>query len=102
MLQIRPPHRFDCNKLTSILLWGCRGTDVWSKYPHAEETMGRKFVDCRQIPSDVKCTLALVADTEDEVLEAAVLHAVTVHHHQDTPELREQLRGVIKDGAPSA
>jgi predicted small metal-binding protein len=102
MVRAGPERGFDCNRLTSILLCGGLGTVVWSKHPQAEETMGRKFVDCRQIPSDVKCTLALVADTEDEVLEAAVLHAVTVHQHQDTPELREQLRGVIKDGSPSA
>jgi len=63
--------------------------------------MGRKFVDCRLTPSEVKCSLTLIADSEGEVLEAAVQHAVAVHHHQDTPELREQLRNAIKDGAPS-
>jgi predicted small metal-binding protein len=77
-------------------------TTVWPKHPGTEEAMGRKFVDCREFPSEVKCTLALVADTEDEVLEAAVLHAVNVHKHQDTPELREEIRGVIRDGSPAA
>lgn len=64
--------------------------------------MGRKFIDCREMPSEVKCSLALVADTENEVLEAAVTHAVTVHHHQDTPELRSQIRSAIHDGSPPA
>lgn len=64
--------------------------------------MGRKFIDCREIPSDVKCSLALVADTENELVEAAVLHAVNVHHHQDTPELRNQIRSAIREGSPPA
>jgi predicted small metal-binding protein len=63
--------------------------------------MGRKFIDCRAFPSEMNCSLALSADTEAELLEAAVQHAVAVHGHQDTPELREQLKGLFKDGMPS-
>jgi predicted small metal-binding protein len=48
--------------------------------------MGRKFIDCREYPSEMNCTLALSADTEDELLEAAVQHAITVHGHEDTPD----------------
>ena len=62
--------------------------------------MGRKYVDCREVPSEKNCTVAIVADTESEVLEAAVQHAVAVHGHQDTPELRNHLRSAIKDGSP--
>jgi predicted small metal-binding protein len=62
--------------------------------------MGRKFIDCREMPSEMNCTIAIMADTEDEVLEAAVQHAVAVHKHQDTPELRDQIRRMIKDVAP--
>jgi predicted small metal-binding protein len=62
--------------------------------------MGRKFIDCREMPSETNCTIAVMADTEDEVLEAAVQHAVAVHKHQDTPELRDQIRRMIKDGVP--
>jgi predicted small metal-binding protein len=62
--------------------------------------MGRKFIDCREMPSEMNCTIAVMADTEDEVLEAAVQHAVAVHKHQDTPELRDQIRRMIKDGVP--
>jgi len=62
--------------------------------------MGRKFVDCRAFPSEMKCSIAISADSESELLEAAVQHAVAVHGHKDTPELRGQLRGIIKDGMP--
>jgi predicted small metal-binding protein len=62
--------------------------------------MGRKFIDCRQFPSEMNCTVALSADSESELLEAAVQHAVAVHGHQDTPELRNMIRGAMKDGTP--
>jgi predicted small metal-binding protein len=64
--------------------------------------MGRKYIDCREYPSEANCTVALSADSEDELLEAAVQHAVAVHQHQDTPELRAQLKTLFKDGAPPA
>jgi predicted small metal-binding protein len=63
--------------------------------------MGRKFIDCRTMPSEMNCTVAIIADTEAEVLEAAVQHAVAVHKHQDTPQLRDQIRLSIRDGMPS-
>jgi predicted small metal-binding protein len=66
-----------------------------------EETMARKHIDCREYPSEMNCTLALVADSEKELLEAAVQHAVAVHKHQDTPEFRAQLRKMFKEGNPS-
>jgi len=31
------------------------------------------------------------------VLEAAVQHAVAVHGHENTPELREQIKQILKD-----
>lgn len=65
-----------------------------------EDVMGRKFIDCREFPSEMNCSVAIMADTEGELLEAAVQHAVAVHGHQDTPELRDQISGVIKDGMP--
>ncbi len=58
--------------------------------------MARKFIECREYPSDSKCTLA-IAGEEDEVVRAAALHAADVHGHKDTPELREQLRKMLKD-----
>ena len=61
--------------------------------------MTRKYIDCRAYPSEMKCTVALSADSEQELLEAAVQHAVAVHRHSDTPELRKQLKSMFKDGA---
>ena len=56
----------------------------------------RKVVDCRLYPSEVGCTLR-IEGTEEEVLEAATLHAVTTHGHTNSPELREQLRTLLRD-----
>jgi predicted small metal-binding protein len=66
-----------------------------------EAAMGRKFIDCRAFPSEMNCSITIIADTEAELLDAAVQHAVAVHGHQDTPELRSKLRGAIQDGMPS-
>ncbi len=60
----------------------------------------RKYVDCRDYPSVQNCTIALSADSEQELLEAAVQHAVSVHQHQDSPELRTSLRSAMKEGNP--
>lgn len=62
--------------------------------------MVRKFIDCREFPSESNCSVAIAADTDQELLEAAVQHAVTVHQHEDTPELRQQLQQLFKEGTP--
>ena len=64
--------------------------------------MARKYVDCRQFPSETKCTVTISADSEKELMEIAVQHAVAVHGHKDTPEFREQLKQAIKKGMPPA
>jgi predicted small metal-binding protein len=64
--------------------------------------MPRKYIDCRDYPSEMNCTVALCADSDDELLEAAVQHAVSVHKHKDSPEFRQQLRGLFKTGTPPA
>lgn len=56
----------------------------------------RKVVDCRLHPSDKGCTLS-IEGTEEEVLDAATDHAITVHGHTNSPELREQIRLIMKD-----
>lgn len=61
-----------------------------------EADVGRMFVDCRDYPSEMNCTVAISADTKEELLEAAVHHAVAVHRHQDSPELRHELAKMIK------
>jgi predicted small metal-binding protein len=66
-----------------------------------EDKMQRKFIDCRTVrSSDSNCTVAISADTETELLEAAVQHAIAVHGHNDSPELRDMIRGAMKDGTP--
>ena len=62
--------------------------------------MARKYLDCRDYPSENNCTVAISADSDQELLQLAVQHAVKSHGHQDTPEFREQLRGMIKTGVP--
>ena len=64
--------------------------------------MARKYIDCREIPSDSKCTVTISADSEKELMDVAVQHAVEQHGHKDTPEFRQQLTGAIKTGAPPA
>ncbi|AEW95298.1 MULTISPECIES: DUF1059 domain-containing protein [Streptomycetaceae] len=58
----------------------------------------RKVIDCRDHPSAINCTLT-IAGEEEEVVRAAVQHAVSVHGHADTAELREQLRAALKNEA---
>lgn len=62
--------------------------------------MSRKFIDCREFPSDTNCSVAIAADSEQELMEAAVQHAVSVHKHEDTEEFRQQLRQLFKEGTP--
>jgi len=63
--------------------------------------MARKYIDCRDYPEAAKtCTLAISADNEDELLDAAVQHGMAVHGYEDTEELRDQLRATIKEGEP--
>jgi predicted small metal-binding protein len=58
--------------------------------------MTRLFVDCRDYPSEKNCTVAISADSKEELVDAAVQHAVAVHGHDDTPELRQELAKMIK------
>ncbi len=69
--------------------------------PATEVAMPRKYMDCREYPSEMNCTVAISADSDDELIEAAVQHAVASHGHTDTPELRAQLRQLIKTGMPA-
>jgi predicted small metal-binding protein len=54
------------------------------------------FVDCRDYPSEMNCTVAISADTKEELVDAAVQHAVAVLGHHDSPQLRQELAKMIK------
>ena len=58
----------------------------------------RKSIDCREYPSENNCSLR-ISGTENEVLDAAVQHAVSAHGHEKSPELREQLKSMLKDSS---
>jgi hypothetical protein len=62
--------------------------------------MARKMIDCRRIPSERNCTLTIAGEEED-VLDAAVLHATDKHGHENTAELRDELRSVLVDAEPA-
>ncbi len=56
----------------------------------------RVFVDCRDYPSVKNCSLK-IAGTEQEVLDVAVQHAITAHGHENTPELRNEIKASLKE-----
>ncbi|WP_399093564.1 DUF1059 domain-containing protein [Streptomyces sp. BBFR2] len=59
----------------------------------------RKVIDCRDYPSESRCTLTISGE-EEEVVRAASEHAVSVHGHAPGPELREQIRAALKNEIP--
>ncbi|WP_030413076.1 DUF1059 domain-containing protein [Streptomyces sp. NRRL S-1448] len=59
----------------------------------------RKKIDCRDYPSEMNCSL-VIAGEEEEVVRAATEHAISVHGHTDSPELREQIRESLKNEMP--
>ncbi|MBV9341059.1 MAG: DUF1059 domain-containing protein [Acidobacteria bacterium] len=56
----------------------------------------RKLIDCRRFPAEKPCSI-VIAGTEEDVLDLAVMHATSRHGHADTPELREQIRSMMQD-----
>jgi len=56
----------------------------------------RKVIDCRWFPSDSKCSLA-ISGSEEEVIKAATEHAVSTHGEKNTPELKQEIRKMLKD-----
>jgi predicted small metal-binding protein len=64
--------------------------------------MERKYIDCRDFPSDIKCSITIAADSEKELMDVAIQHAVQQHGHKDTPEFRQQLKEAVHTGAPPA
>jgi len=56
----------------------------------------RKSIDCRDYPSEKNCSLK-ISGTQQEVLDAAVQHAVSAHGHENSLELRNQINSMLKD-----
>jgi predicted small metal-binding protein len=57
--------------------------------------MARKMADCRRFESESNCSLTIIGE-EEEVVRAAAEHAASVHGHEDTPEMRDQVRGMLE------
>ena len=60
------------------------------------QTETRKYIDCREFPSESNCSLA-ISGTEAEVLKAASEHAVSSHGHKAGPELEDALRSSLRN-----
>lgn len=63
--------------------------------------MSRYNIDCRDYPSDKNCSVAISADTKEELLDAAIQHGVKVHGYSDTPEFRDEMMKMFKEVSPS-
>lgn len=57
--------------------------------------MNRVMADCRRFESESNCQLTIIGPADD-VVDAAVQHAVASHGHEDTPEMRERLRAMLE------
>jgi predicted small metal-binding protein len=58
--------------------------------------MARMMIDCRDMPSDSNCTLAIAGDDVEDLLDAAAQHAISKHGHVEGSELREGIRSGLK------
>ena len=56
----------------------------------------QKSIDCRDYPSEKDGSLK-ISGTEDEVLDVAVQHAASAHGHENSAELRGEIRSLLKD-----
>lgn len=59
--------------------------------------MSRKTIDCQAMLADASCTILISAADESELREAAIQHAVGTHEREDDPQLRQMIRGEIRD-----
>ncbi len=64
--------------------------------------MARYYIDCRDYPSDKNCSVALSADSKEELLEAVIEHGTKVHGYEDSADFREQMISAFKEGSPPA
>jgi predicted small metal-binding protein len=40
-----------------------------------------------------------MSGTEQELLDAAVQHAISAHGHKNSPELRDEIKSMLKDAS---
>ena len=64
--------------------------------------MARKYIACRLCPPYPTCSIATPGPTAAAAVAAAAQHAVSVHKHEDSPQLRQQIRASVKDGNPAS
>ncbi len=56
----------------------------------------RKAIDCRDYPSEKNCSLK-ISGTENEALEAEDQHSISSDGNKNSPELRDQLKSMLKN-----
>jgi predicted small metal-binding protein len=54
-----------------------------------------KTLKCRDVGFD--CDAVVQAETEEEVLQQAAIHAREVHNTEVTPEMAEQIKPLIRE-----
>ena len=57
--------------------------------------MSRVMADCRRYPSESNCSLTIIGE-EDEVVRAAAEHAISAHGHEDSADLRQEIRELLE------
>lgn len=63
-------------------------------------TKTMKVLHCSDAGFD--CSKVIKAESEEEVLQQAAVHAKSVHQVDVTPQMAEQIRTLIKEESPSA
>ena len=58
--------------------------------------MARKIADCRRFESDSNCSLTIIGEEDEVIDDRGGITPRSVHGHQDTPELRVQLRELLE------
>lgn len=62
--------------------------------------MKRFFVDCRDHPSEMKCSGAFFASTKKELLDLVLHHQIRVHKKRNSHKLRASIVKDIKEAPP--
>jgi predicted small metal-binding protein len=78
-----------------VTLTAPRARETIAQTDQGGRKMARMMADCRRWPSDINCSLTIIGE-EDEVVDVAAMHAASAHGHEDTPEMREQMRGMLE------